>query len=282
VTQGPHRLGFDPPAVGFDPSWELPAFTTTELGEKKRDYCLLVLTLNQGEVLRAQLRRMQSQIHLVDIVLCDGASDDGSTDPEFLRECNVRALLVSPERGIGSASRVGLAYGLAQGYRGILMMDGNGKDRVSTIADVVRALEDGYDMVQASRFLPGGGHANTPLERWLGIRLVCSPILSLASRFYWSDPTNSFKGMSRRYLLDPRLRPFRRVFRRYSLHYQLNKTAPWLGYRALEVPHVRAYPDADRGSLFRTEATRIRGLRPRLQIVWELLLSAVGHYDVRR
>jgi len=266
--------------VSYDPSWELPATTTTELFEKKRDHCILVLTKNQGETLREQLRRMQSQTHLVDIVLCDGDSHDGSTELDFLRQCNVRTLLVSPEPGLGTATRMGLAYALAEGYRGVLMMDGNGKDRVHTITDVVRALEDGHDMVQASRFLPGGGHENTPLERLVGIRLICSPILSLGSRFFWSDPNNTFKGMSRRYLVDPRLAPFRRVFQRYNLHYHLNRMAPRLGYRALEVPHVRVYPDAGAGRLFRTEATQIRGLRPRVQIVWELLLEVFGRYDV--
>jgi len=267
--------------VSYDAAWELPPFTTTELAEKKRDHCILVPVLNQGRILIDQLRRMQSQMHLVDVVVCDGASDDGSTDPERLRECGVRSLLVTPEPGIGTATRMGLAYALAQGYRGVLMIDGNGKDRVSTIADLVRALEDGHDMVQASRFLPGGRHENTPLERWVGIRLVCSPILSLSSGFFWSDPNNTMKAMSRRYLLDPRLAPFRHVFRRYNMHYHLNRMAPRLGYRALEVPHVRIYPAADRGRLFRTRATRIHGLRPRLQIVWELLCEVAGRYDVR-
>jgi hypothetical protein len=174
---------------------------------------------------------------------------------------------------------MGLAYGVAEGYRGVLMIDGNGKDRVSTIADLVRALEDGFDMVQASRFLAGGGHRNTPVERWIGIRLVCSPILSLGSGFLWTDPNNTLKAMSRRYLLDPRLAPFRHVFRHYNLHYHLNRMAPRLGYRALEVPHVRAYPAEDRHRIFRTQATRIHGLRPRLRIVGELLAEVAGRYD---
>jgi dolichol-phosphate mannosyltransferase len=268
-------------ATGYDASWELPAFTTTELAEKKRDHCILVPVLNQGRILIDQLRRMQSQMHLVDVIVCDGDSDDGSTDPDTLRECGVRTLLVTSELGIGTATRMGLAYAVAQGYRGVVMIDGNGKDRVSTIADLVCALEDGFDMVQASRFVAGGTHENTPLERWLGIRLVCSPVLSLGSRFFWSDPTNTLKAMSRRYLLDPRLAPFRHVFRRFNMHFHLSRMAPRLGYRALEVPHARVYPASDRGRIFRTEATRIRGLRPRLQLVWELLCEVAGRYDVR-
>jgi len=71
---------------------------------------------------------MRSQMHLVDVIVCDGASDDGSTDPEQLRERGVRPLLVTREAGIGTATHMGRASGLAQGYRGILMIDGNGKD----------------------------------------------------------------------------------------------------------------------------------------------------------
>lgn len=263
-------------------SWELPGFTATALREKTRDHCLIIPVLNQGQILLDQLDRLQSQLDLVDILLCDGASDDGSTELEGLRRRNVTCLLVTREPGLSTATRMGLSHGLRQGYRGILMMDGNGKDRVSTVADVVRKLEDGYDFVQTSRFKKGGRHENTPLERYLGVRLVISPILSLSSRFYYSDPTNSFTGMSPRYLLDPRVQPFRRVFQHYSLHYHLNRMAPRLGYRVTEIPHVRVYPKEDRGSLTRTANTKIRGLRPRLRIVGELLAAVLGRYDVRR
>ncbi len=266
----------------MDRAWELPEFSVTELKEKSRNYCLIIPILNQGQIILDQLDRLQSQLDQVDIVLCDGNSDDGSTALDALRKRNVTALLVTKERGLSTATRMGLAYGLSKNYDGILMMDGNGKDRVSTVSDVVTHLKEGYDFIQTSRFMKGGRHENTPLERYLGVRFVISPIISLGSRFFYTDPTNSFTGMSRQYLLNPLVQPFRHVFRNYCLHYHLNRMAPRLGLRVTEVPHERVYPKEDKGTLTKTSNTKIYGLRPRLRIVGELLLSVLGRYDIKR
>lgn len=88
----------------------------------------------------------------------------------------------------------------------MITIDGNGKDGVESIPRFVELLNDGYDFIQGSRFVAGGKFENTPLDRYLGIRLFIAPLMSFASGFRFTDPTNGFKGLSRELLSDPHWR----------------------------------------------------------------------------
>jgi hypothetical protein len=121
-------------------------------------------------------------------------------------------------------------------------MDGNNKDDPSAVPAFLKALEQGYDHVQGSRFIPGGCARNTPLDRFFGVRLVHAPLIRLASGFRYTDTTNGFRAYSRRLLEDSRVAPFRDVFTSYELHYYLAIRAARLGLRVTEIPVTREYP----------------------------------------
>ena len=245
-------------------------------GAKSCDFVLVIGVYNEGDKFTGQIEALQPYRHLVDIIIADGASDDGATAAEALRG-KVRALLINrdAQRGLSVQYRQALYYALEQGYAGIIMMDGNGKDGVSAIADFVAKLEDGFDFVQGSRFLPGGEHANTPLDRVIGIRFVFNPIMRFASGFAYTDAMNGFKACSATFLRDPRVQPFRDVFVRYSLQYYLNYTAPRIGMRVAEIPVSRRY-NADG-----LPHSKIIGLRARLKILGELFNTVLGRYNPR-
>ncbi|MBI1353635.1 MAG: glycosyltransferase family 2 protein [Acidobacteria bacterium] len=231
------------------------------------------MALNEGDRLRLQLRRMQAQSALADILIADGGSSDGSTDEDFLRSCGVRGLLVTHEAGLGTALRMGFHYALEQGYEGVVTVDGNGKDSVESLPDFLRLLDDGVDFIQGSRFLPGGHHAHTPLERHFGVRCVVAPLILLGGGRWYSDPTNGFKGLSRRFLLDPRVQPLRRELARFNMQFYLNCRAARLGFRVVETPVSRVYPSD--GEV----PTKINTLRAKLSLVRELVMTAVGGYN---
>lgn len=260
-------------ALSSTMSVEAPAYQARELSPKRTRYCVVITTLNEGERIRAQLERMRPNAQLADIVIADGDSSDGSTEEGFLRQCGVRALLVTRERGLGTALRMGFDYALRQGYDGVVTVDGNGKDGVAALPEFLRLLEEGYDFVQGSRFAPGGSHRNTPLGRRLAIVLLSSPIIWLGGGRWYSDPTNGFKGLSRRYLADPRVQPLRRVFERFNMQIYLNVRAAKLGFRVLEIPVERSYPDGG------PTPTKIHGLSTHWTILKEHLLTALGAYD---
>lgn len=144
---------------------------------------------------------------------------------DFLKGVNVRTLLVKTSHGgQGTQLRMGFAYCLREGYEGVITLDGNGKDDVIAIPSFIQALRDKFDYTQGSRFIKGGGHINTPLQRLLGVRLLISPILSLGSRRWYTDVTNAFRAYSKNYLLHPKVNPFREIFVTYDLLFLFSRT----------------------------------------------------------
>lgn len=224
----------------------VPAFEILQLRPKQNKYCIVIPVINEGSRVDDQLRRMQAlgQPDIVDIIIADGGSTDGSLEVEFLRSIGVSALLTKEGPGKLSAQlRMGYWFALEQGYEGIITIDGNGKDSVESVQLFIAALDGGIDYAQASRFVPGGKAINTPHSRELAIKLLHAPILSLAARRRFSDTTQGFRAYSRKYLTHPEVQPFRDVFVTYELLAYLTVRASQLGLKTAEIPTTRTYPD---------------------------------------
>jgi len=256
--------------------WEVPSFEITELAPRAFPYCIAIPVINEGKRLLDQLARMAQLNLAADLIIADGGSKDGSTQPEVLRDLKVRSLLVKTGPGRLSAQmRVMFAYALDQGYQGIVTLDGNGKDGVEAIPSFIDALAQGYDFVQGSRFLPGGGEHHTPLDRKLGAMLLHAPLISLAAGIRYTDTTNGFRAFSAKLLSGPAVQPFRDVFDTYNLHYYLSIRAARLGYRIKELPVVRSYPQSG------PVPSKIGGFGGKFAILKLLLLAAAGRYNPR-
>lgn len=255
---------------------ELPQFERFIFSPKRHDVALVIPVINEGERIRAQLKRIQAASPAVDIIIADGGSSDGSMEHQFVQDCGVRALLVKRGAGkVGAQLRMAYSWALDECYSGIVTMDGNGKDGVEAIDAFVQRLLDGYDYIQGSRYLPGGEAIHTPLDRKLAGRLVHAPLLSLAARRRYTDTTNGFRAYSSEYLLDPRVNPFRAVFDRYQILFYLTVRANQLGYRSIEIPVRRAYPRDE------PPPSKIGGLRGKFEHLLEVIEVSLGCYHPR-
>lgn len=254
--------------------WELPTFTVEEIALKRSSWVTLVFVLNEGDRIRRQLARMKPHADLVDIVVADGGSSDGALERGVLEGASVRALLTKTSAGrLGAQMRMGFAWALDQGYEGIITVDGNDKDDPAGLPGFVAALRDGVDHAQGSRFIPGGRSIHCPKSRWLGIKLIHAPLMSLAAGERITDSTNGFRAYSRRFLLDPKVNPFRTIFTGYELHYYLAIRAARLGYRVREVPVTRAYPAHG------PAPTKISPIKGNLKVLACLFKACAGHYN---
>jgi glycosyltransferase involved in cell wall biosynthesis len=262
-----------PPKIPNIPR-QVPDFEILELAPKRRDFCVAIFVINEGERIRYQMQKMRPLAEIVDLVIADGGSTDGSLDQPTLRENRLRTLLTKTGLGRLSAQmRMAFAYALDQGYKGIITVDGNDKDDTFSVPSFVDALRQGYDHIQGSRYIPGGQGINTPLSRYLAVRWIHSPLISLAAGFHYTDSTNGFRAYSSRLLIDRRVAPFRDVFWGYELHYYLAIRAARLGYRCLELPVTRTYPAKSK------TPTKISPVKGNLLVLITLLKTIVGHYN---
>ena len=258
----------------------VPDYRIDELRPRANRWAVCIFVINEGERVRNQLRQMAEQCQsrpdiYPDILVADGGSTDGSLDLDFLRTVAVRTLLTRLSPGALSAQmRMAFDYVLQQGYEGVVVLDGNGKDGTEAIPNFVQALEQGYDHVQGSRYLPGGYHENTPFLRHWAVNLLHAPLISLAARFRYTDTTNGFRAYSARLLRDPRLHIFRPVFCAYELHYYLAIESPRLGFKGIELPVRRSYPKNEVPS-------KIRGWKGNLKVLRTLLYCCLHKYTPR-
>ena len=264
--------------LGMDAtSWEVPEYKKFELRKKKSKYCLVIPVINEGERFLGQLLRVKPYSKLVDIIIADGGSTDGSTDLKGLKSLNITTLLVKSGPGkLGAQYRMAYAYALKRGYQGIIHMDGNGKDDPKSIPEFIEKLDFGYDYIQGSRFVMGGKAINTPFEREFAIKYIFSPLLSIAAGKRYTDASNGHRAYSRKLLLDPRLIIMRNIFSSYEILFYVTTRANRLGFKSIEIPVTRSYPPAGK------TPTKIVGWNKKLDVLSMAIKAAVGHYNPNR
>jgi hypothetical protein len=211
---------------------------------------------------------------LIDIIITDGGSSDGSLDPSFLESVGVTALVRKTSPGFLSTQlRAGFHYCLSRNYQGVITVDGNNKDDVECLPIFIERLLEGYDYVQGSRFIAGGTAENTPKLRSFAIRFIHSPITSFAARFRITDSTNGFRGFSREIISSPKMSIFRNVFMGYELLAYFPIRAGQAGFDLIEVPVGRRYPsDAP-------IPTKIKGIKGYFALIGVLFKAALGSYN---
>ncbi len=253
----------------------VPNFECHEFAKKKRDYCLCIPIINEGERIKKELERaLESGVkNWVDIIICDGDSTDGCTEENLLKSLGVNTLLVKKDEGKqGAQLRMGFWWALERGYKGIVTIDGNNKDSIEDVSAFVEKLEEGYDFVQGSRFIVGGEAINTPLIRTLSVRLIHAPVISLTAGKRYTDTTNAYRAYSRAYLNHEAVRPFRDIFMTYELLAYLSVRADQLGMKTCEIPVRREYPKDEK------TPTKISFFKGNYQLLKILFCNMFGKY----
>ena len=223
----------------------VPRFEAIEYAQRHKDYVVLIPVINEGERLHKVLRRAYRHRvpDIADIVICDGGSTDDTINEKLFKKLKINSVLIKQDIGKqGAQIRMGIWWAFEREYKGFITVDGNNKDSIEDVPKFIKKLQEGYDLVQGSRFINGGKAIRTPVLRLFSVRLIHAPIISLTARHWFTDTTNGFRGYSERYLRDPRVQPLRDDFMTYELLAYLSVRATQLGYRACEVSVIRCYP----------------------------------------
>lgn len=252
----------------------VPDYILNEFHTKNNPIALVIPVINEGSRIINQIKAIERLNPNVDVIIADGGSSDESKAFFFDGNHKLAALLI--KRGPGRLSaqlRMAFHYCIEEGYEAVITLDGNNKDDVVGINSVIAALESGYDYVQGSRFKKGGVAENTPILRYLAIRLIHSPITSLAAGKWFTDTTNGFRGHRIQVLKSPEIDIFRDLFTGYELLAYLPIRISKCGYKVCEVPVARRYPKNE------SIPTKIHGLRSQAKILEILIKSATGKFN---
>ncbi len=175
--------------------------------------------------------------------------DDASTDdtPKVAAGKGAVVLTHRVRSGAGAAIRTALAYGLAEQFDVAVILAGNDKDRPPEIERLLAEVDKGCDLVQGSRYLPGGDFGNMPFYRQLATRIVHPWLFSLVVMRRFTDTTNGFRAIRLAALKDARIDLNQAWLDHYELEPYLFFKMVRLGYTVREVPVTKIYPPHELG-----------------------------------
>ena len=130
----------------------------------------------------------------IDYVIINDCSKDKTLD--ICKENNLNVIDLPVNLGIGGAVQTGYKYAAENNYDIAIQMDADGQHKPEYIYNLIKTVNDGNDMVIASRFIEKNGFQSTFLRR-LGINLY-SKLIKLFSGITIKDTTSGYRAVNKR------------------------------------------------------------------------------------
>jgi dolichol-phosphate mannosyltransferase len=140
------------------------------------DFTIVIPTYNERDRIGILLERVfdacdRDGLALEVIIVDDNSADGtGALADEWARRRRVRVIHRAGKLGLGTAVLEGFA---AARTEVVGVMDGDLSHPPQLLPKLFRTIEDGFDLVVASRYVRGGGTSNFPIGRWLLSRAGC-------------------------------------------------------------------------------------------------------------
>lgn len=194
---------------------------------------LVILTLNEIEGVREIVPRIPARC-VDEILVVDGGSTDGTL--EFFAERGIRTIR-QQERGRGNAFRVAVREAR---HPWLVFFSPDGNEDPHDIPRLIQGLAAGYDLVIASRFLPGARSEDhdKPLfssRQWGNLLFTWLVNRLWARSVRITDTINGYRAITRDAF--ERLRPDAEG---YAIEFQMSIRALQMGLRVLEIPTIES------------------------------------------
>ncbi|MHB0869398.1 MAG: polyprenol monophosphomannose synthase [Chloroflexota bacterium] len=227
---------------------------------------IVIPTYDERENLPELTERLEDLGLDLHALIVDDDSPDGTGDlAEELAAGRpwLRVLHRPGKAGLGTAYVEGFRLALRLGYEAIGEMDADLSHNPAYLPAMLRALEEGADLVLGSRYVPGGGVRNWGWTRKLisrGGSLYAQLILGAPVR----DLTGGFKLFRRELLQDLDLDTVRS--NGYSFQVEMTYRALQRGYRVVELPIVFEDRRVGKSKLSRQVVLEAMLMVPRLRL----------------
>ncbi len=218
---------------------------------------VVIPTFNEFENIDPLLKKIFSLRILVDVLILDDNSPDGTKD-EVLKNINKykdRLYLICrrEKKGLGKAYIEGFKWALNKKYKKIIQMDADLSHPPEKIINIVNELSN-YDFVIGSRYIDGIRVLNWPLNRII-LSIAASWYVKLLTGLPVKDPTAGFVGYTRSSLLSLNLNKI--MFVGYAFQIEMKFKLWDLGYNFKEIPITfknRTYGESKMNSSIISEA----------------------------
>ncbi len=229
------------------------------------DTLVIVPTYNERENLPELIKRLMAQPVVLDVLVVDDHSPDGTgdlADELAATHPQVQVLHRETKNGLGRAYLAGFDWALQRGYEFVFEMDA---DFSHNPADVPRLLDTARqqeaDLVLGSRYKDGIRVINWPLNR-LVLSITAAKYVQIITGLPVCDPTGGFKCFRRRALAAIDLGSVRS--NGYSFQIELTHRVWRSGLKVVEVPII--FTDRFQGTSKMSKAI----VREALWMVWKL------------
>lgn len=164
------------------------------------ELAVVLATYNEADNLVPLVEALENLGEDLELFLVDDNSQDGTqvVAKELSAAFKNLTIITRPGKlGLGSALRTGLSAALATDARYVLTMDADCSHDPAEVPRLLEAIRAGVaDMVQGSRYVPGGG-----VRRWGVVRRLLSRAANLL--YHWGagaphECTSNFRVFSRR------------------------------------------------------------------------------------
>ena len=132
------------------------------------------------------------------VIIVDDASPDGTGEAaeELAKNSDRILVLKRPGKlGIGSAYKDGFRYALSNEFDGVIEMDADLSHNPAYLPDFVGKLDEGYDLVIGSRYVPGG-----EIPKWSFSRRLISSLTNRTAKLLLGltpkDVTSGYRAYS--------------------------------------------------------------------------------------
>ena len=197
---------------------------------------IVIPTFNEKENINPLLERIFSLDIVLDVLILDDNSPDGTKDVvlENKKKYKNRLNLIVREKkqGLGKAYIEGFKWALEKQNKKIIQMDADLSHPPEKLINIVNQL-DYYDYVIGSRYINGIRVLNWPLNRII-LSIGASWYVKLITRLPVNDPTAGFVGYKRSSLLSLNLNEI--MFVGYAFQIEMKFKLWKLGYKFKEIP----------------------------------------------
>jgi dolichol-phosphate mannosyltransferase len=226
-------------------------------------------TYNEVENVGEIVPRILSQHNMLDVLIVDDGSPDGTGDvaDRLARESDrVRVVHREGKMGLGSAYLAGFRQGLDEGYEFLLEMDADFSHDPDYLPELLEAADGRYDVVAGSRYLEGVNVVNWPMSRLL-LSFFANKYARWVTGLPVTDATSGFKCFRRRVLEDLALEEVESTG--YAFQIEMSFRAWKRGFTVGEIPIV--FVDRDVGESKMSGAI----VREAVWRVWSLRLKSI-------